>query len=516
MATSSTISRLRAPASKEGQLPGWGWVVAIASLCWTYYLVRRELLGPLPPDEIYFAHLIWMREVGLEQFSQFYSNHLPAYFAILGSLVSLRGPTDLSFVWTLNLLNALAVIAYATMLRAASREAMWPLLPILLAFLILGRMAEIRPDTVGLLLFNLAWLVVLKGHSRRHLLLAAATCLVACLFSARAMVMTVPFAALCVVIVWQRRDIGSFASLVGLVVVAASAIGALFLLFPGWISLVLESVYLEPSKVMPEVSLAQRFLTPDRTFLSAVTALGLVGGLLTRNVAVSIPAAGQLLLLVLDPSPFQYVYGWALLPSLIGLYLLAQRRFNHPAPVIAYCGLGLTALFFAQCLAYPIIKGKNPPTGSVLRLTLDEPFGPLAAKPTDELIDMMVSGVGQERLSNQIALREEICRRVKGAVLSVFANHPICLRDARYDWIEFSWSEVWNQNATRLEKAKFASFIATARPTLFIWGSRQPAPWVADVLESYDVHGTYAIIAVEPCGQRGRPKASPACTPRDS
>jgi hypothetical protein len=41
---------------------------------------------------------------------------------------------------------------------------------------------------------------------------------------------------------------------------------------------------------------------------------------------------------------------------------------------------------------------------------------------------------------DQIAVRRELCRRIKGRVAAAFAFQPICLRDATYDWSAVTWS----------------------------------------------------------------------------
>ena len=75
--------------------------VAWAALAfWLYYAFLRQVAGPLNPDEIYFAHQIWLIDQGKRQYIDFYSGHLPAYFQLLKPLVAaLSGePTDLSFL----------------------------------------------------------------------------------------------------------------------------------------------------------------------------------------------------------------------------------------------------------------------------------------------------------------------------------------------------------------------------------------------------------------------------------
>ena len=63
------------------------------------------------------------------------------------------------------------------------RDAEPTLWPYLLMFAVFGRIAEIRPDTFGLLLFNAAWLLLLKD--RKNAILAATIASLALLFSAR-------------------------------------------------------------------------------------------------------------------------------------------------------------------------------------------------------------------------------------------------------------------------------------------------------------------------------------------
>ena len=101
-----------------------------------------------------------------------------------------------------------------------------PQLPVLLLFISFGRMAEIRPDTFGLLLFNLAWWQVLRGTGRTNILLAAALSGAALLFSARAAVMIVGMGLLLSLLCARKKDVAT----VGYLVLMAVAFGALVLL----------------------------------------------------------------------------------------------------------------------------------------------------------------------------------------------------------------------------------------------------------------------------------------------
>ena len=152
----------------------------------------------------------------------------------------------------------------------------------------------------------------------------------------------------------------------------------------------------------------------------------------------------QLVLVAVDPSPFQYVYGWSALPVLAGIALLG--RYSVPAlhAGLAFAGsalaLGLVSLSLAQAAA-----GRAVRPGSLLRLTYDAPVASGRAAAGDDAgaaDDERPAMERQQGLWNQLALLTEICRRVRGPVLAKFYAHPICLRDARYDWAGLRWPPV--------------------------------------------------------------------------
>ncbi len=154
----------------------------LALLAWIYLAVVKLVLGPMGSDEIYFSHLFWLLGQGKRQYVDFYSNHLPLYFTLLKPfLFGGQAPGDLSFVWTMRLLNAgvtalhvlLAILAVRAVRATLTLPTALAAAALALTFVVLGRMAEMRTDTFGLLLLNAAWLAILLRPERAGLLIGA-------------------------------------------------------------------------------------------------------------------------------------------------------------------------------------------------------------------------------------------------------------------------------------------------------------------------------------------------------
>jgi hypothetical protein len=347
----------------------------------------------------------------------------------------------------------------------------------MLIFVVFGRMAEIRPDTIGLLLFNGAWLVLIKG--RRNVLMAAALGAAALLFSARAAVMVPALAFLCV---WFANK-ESRVLLVAMSAVFVAALGLIYFLDQGWFLLVVRSVYLDTLGIAPKVPMATRFLEPERLVLVllVVGALGVSVSTYWRDrrddraFVILIACASQVLLIALDPAPFGYVYGWAMIPTVVGISLVGPVA----APLM---GFGLAAMLLVVSLTYALRKGHTPDRISYARLTFESPIprGELIRAPTPQLIAMMVQ---PGDLWNQLSIRSEVCRRTSGTVAAWFWYHPICLRDAAYDWSGLSWNQPLLQR-----------LVERHPPALIIWGAKPP--WPPQLLTGYAVYPGFAVRPV--------------------
>ncbi|HET7815998.1 MAG TPA: hypothetical protein VFK58_00260 [Sphingomicrobium sp.] len=490
--------------------PGSPIVTSLALLAaafWVHYLLVHDLLGLLTVDEIYFAHVFWLMREGLEPYSDFYSTHLPAYFRILGVLVPPAPPLDLSFVWTLRAVSALVVTAYAILLLRLARRDFLFLLPLLLLFVTFARMAEIRPDTFGLLLFNVGWWWLLRGTGRVNILLAAAFAGAALFFSARAAVMIVGLALLCAWLCVRRRDWATFLYLV-LLAVGLGAIAALaYVADPTGFTRMVTSVYLDPIVLMPDLTIGQRVLSVDRLLLLAMILAALAAALLAiargknRETATVVAAAclTQLVLVVADPSPFQYVYGWAALPTLAGIALLGRYSVRGLHAGLALAGSALAIGLVSLSLAQAAAADRPPRPGSMLRITYDPPLSEaeLRRASTPDLVSMMVRTERQQGLWNQLALLTEICRRVRGPVLAKFYAHPICLHDLRHDWAGLKWPPMLAGDPGSGSMREFEALFARRPPELVAWGKQhftpEPTPWGRSLLKDYDIHEGFAL-----------------------
>ena len=112
----------------------------LAAAFWLHYYFVHDVLGPLNIDELYFAHIFWLQREGLEQYSDFYSAHLPTYWWLLKPLVPAAAPTDLSFVWNLRAASLAFALVYPLLLWKLNRRDFLYLLPFLLFFLVFARM----------------------------------------------------------------------------------------------------------------------------------------------------------------------------------------------------------------------------------------------------------------------------------------------------------------------------------------------------------------------------------------
>ena len=457
-----------------------GALIAIA-----YYLVVRALLGPLNADERFFAHVVWLIDQGYDPYVDFRHAHLPLYFSGVAALVDARHGLD--FVYELRALSALVVPVYAALLwRLLPREERIGGLALLGGWLVLARMVEIRPDTFGLLLMNAGWAVALLSPRRRHLVLACCLAAAALLFSARASVVLLGFGV--TLALTLRHDARTLALLAGLgACLVAMMIAAAALLGP--LPVVLRAVFIDASALTASVPISVRLFTPDRLLLVILVGAALAvapwrerEGLIIKGAAVT-----QLALILIDPSPFEYVYGWAAVPVTVGLLRFA------PAPLRLLGPIMPAAFVFGMWSAYHLLKGREPPSGSSLRMVLDRPATGLNRLSEPALVELMISGRGQHSLAAQLAVRGEVCRRLPGTVLSLFSSHPVCLPDAHANWTEIYWSN-----------ADFVSTFARCPPRLFIWKRQWDRPTVTGYefpdLSGYARFDGFAIAPVTRAG----------------
>lgn len=279
-----------------------------------------------------------------------------------------------------------------------------------------------------------------------------------------------------------------------------AAIGLAYAADPIKFALAIRLVFLDPLVLMPDVSLWQRFVGVDRTVLVILIVMGLAGGMTARSLPIVGAALAQLCLILVDPSPFQYVYGWSVIPVIAGIGFLPA----FIAPLVAGT---LSMTLAALSIAYTVSKGHSPPTGSIYRLTYDAKIDGLDRLPTHRILSMMVSGEGQQGLWNELAVREQVCRRIRGEVLSTFAAHPICLRDSQYEWVGLTWPGI-EPGMNNGDRQSFAKIFEEDPPALFIW--RAPLqkqsldPWVTALLKDYAVGDGYAVHR-----RVSEPKANP-------
>lgn len=481
------------------------WLALFASAFWIHYFLVHDVFGLLTVDEIYFAHVFWLMGSGLDPYADFFSAHLPAYFRLLSVLVRADPGPDLSFVWLLRATNLAVACVYVWLLFRLCRREFLFLLPVLFMFVALGRMAEIRPDTFGLLLANVGWFWLLRRGGRTNMLLAAAFALLAMLFSARAAIVVTGFGLLLLYLCYRRRDAKTFLLLAGLAAAFALLIAAQFAADPAGFERMVHSVYFATMPYVPTVPLWQRFLPVDRLLLVLALTAALFGaglrlrrGFDDRAAVIAAACVTQFVLILVDPSPFQYVYGWAMLPVLAGLALLV-RSYGPPARAALVSSAAAVTIAMLSVSLGSLASGAVPRPGSFVRISYDAPFekGALQSLSLPQLMRMLVTTERQEGLWNQLALYSEICRRVDGPVLTRFYASPICLPDVRYDWAGLKWADLLAGEPARMPRARFAAMLAQTQPRLIAWGKQHFTPplsdWGKQLLRDYDVHEGFAI-----------------------
>ncbi|HET7710012.1 MAG TPA: hypothetical protein VFK50_10875 [Sphingomicrobium sp.] len=463
-----------------------------------HYYLLHELFGPLTVDEAYFAHVFWLLRHGQAIYTDFYANHLPTYFLLLNPLLPAGSDSNLDFVWALRATGLAAALAYVAMLWTLARRDFLYLLPVLLLFLVFARMTEIRPDTAGLLLFNTAWWLLLTDTSRRNLLVAALLAGLALTFTARAPVMAIGMGTLMLALCAMRRDHRTPILLTAIGIAFLGLLALAFFAAPDRFGTIVRMVYLDPIGIMPDVPISTRLLRIDRLLMVALILLALAAAVRRRREARSLvilfACTTQLALILVDPSPFQYVYGWAALPTLAGLSLLGDR-----APARLHAGLTLSAAMGAVLVASLSFAGPTPRPGSIFRLTYDRPFAgqELASVSTQRLLQMATRSERQQGLWNQLALFGEICRRIPGPVLTRFYANMICQRDSLHDWAGLRWPPIFEDDPSTAPRAEFQRLFSTRPPALVAWGKQDHVPklnpWGRALLADYDIYEGYAL-----------------------
>jgi hypothetical protein len=510
-ALKSSITIMRMKNGESVHEPGWGWtVLAAAASAWLLVaLFLARIVGPLNPDEIYFSHTLWLTLQGKRQFLDFYSQHFPTYFALYDLLIPRERADSLRFIWFVRLSNIVVLGGYIAILFAVARRSAIFFLSLFLLIALISRMIEVRSDTLGLLAFNAGWVVLLVGKSRRSLALATVLAIVAVAFSARGLVMSVGFGAAVAWRLWVARDLRGLVAPAVLVGCAGLALLTAFLAHPRYAELMLQSTLFSPSTLLSRPSLSQRFLALDRlpqTLMAAVALLLAVTCLMRATARenagiVAIACLTQLILIVVDPSPFPYVYAWAIVPSLVGLGL-ADRVFNIEAGKwIAITGALGGAAILSAVILYLRINGHEAPVGSNYRLFLDTPLQAVSIQQMSakSLTALMLSGDQQQSLANQLLVREELCRRVNAPVLSAWQSHPICLPDATYYWFSITWPNIGSQGPPPKRERWFEEIFEHEPPSLVVWAvpgaSTTLNPWAQSLLKGYDVEKGFAIRA---------------------
>lgn len=471
------------------------------------FLIVTKIVGPLNPDEVMFSHVLWLTLEGKRQYIDFYSYHLPTYFRLYGLALPHANGGSLGFIWGVRLSNIAIVAAYAGLLVAVERKSALYLLPLLFLMLTVSRMVEVRPDTLGLLAFNAAWAVLLLGSTRPRAGLASFLAIFGAACSARGIVMGVGFGAALTWLAFVRRDWGFLAIPVA-VLLTALVIGlAMWRIEPGYAELMLRSSLLDPGALLAWISVTQRVLAFDRFPQVLIALIALMVGATSalkdtdrgRSGVIAIAALAQLVLIFVDPSPFPYVYGWAMIPCLAGLSLAGELFDIDARKGLVAIGAGCAAVMASLTLVYPLISGRAPPVGSNYRFLPDDPIDAAALQkmPLGRLIELELGREHQQSLANQLFVREELCRRIDGRVLAAWQSHPICLHDAAYYWFSVKWPDIGSNGFPSSRQSWFARMFAEDPPDLFIWhvpgASATLNPWVMSLLHEYAIASGFAV-----------------------
>ena len=501
---------MRSEVLGRESLRPWAILASVAAATMFAFLVLTKIVGPLNPDEVMFSHVLWLTLEGKRQYIDFYSYHLPTYFYLHGLMLPQGSGDSLSFIWAVRLSNLAIVAVYAALLVAVERRTALYLMPLLFLMLAVSRMVEVRPDTFGLVAFNASWALLLLGKPRRWVALAAALAIFGAACSARGIIMGVGFGAALAWLAFVKRD-RRFVVIPAAVLLGAFAMGiAAYALEPAYVELMLRSSLLDPGSILPWLSLTERIVALDRApqILLAVTALLLSAAAVfrrqdraARSGVIAIASLAQLSLIFVDPSPFPYVYGWAMIPCLAGLSLADTLFDVDISKTLAALDAACAAAIASVTIAYPLVGGRMPPVGSNYRVLPDDPIdgAAIGQMPLEKLVALELSREHQQSLANQLLVREELCRRIDGRALSAWQSHPICVHDATYYWFSVKWPGIGRDSAPAERKPWFERMFTDAPPDLFIWevpgASPRLSEWVLSLLGRYKVEPGFAIRA---------------------
>ncbi|QJW84074.1 hypothetical protein HK414_09720 [Ramlibacter terrae] len=375
---------------------------------------------------------------------------------------------------------------------------------LLLVFVVLARMVEIRSDTLGLLLMNAAWALLLGGRSVRRLVAAAVLGGLALLFSARAPGMVGVFGLLLLYLTVHARH---WAAVRALLLVAGGFVAAGALVYPGCSGMGhARHTFLlhgpragDPPGHDPGHALLPAGAHPAHAADRGRPARGAAADAnphRERGVIVAVACGGQILMIVLDPLPFEYVYGWAAVPVVFGLVSVSARWASAIPAAFA-------AALLAGAAGYAL-KGESPPNVSLFHLTLDAALREedLARLAAPELVSLIVTDRGQRNLTGQLRVRSEVCRRLGGKILATFDTNPVCLHDAFFHWAGVRWPPLVQGDVRTPEAPSSEAFgreLIGAGPSVFIWAHRWESPrpvlpTTRRMLECcYDIHDGFAL-----------------------
>jgi hypothetical protein len=506
------------------------YLLAALLTFWAYYAVVAKLLAPLSFDEIYMAHLLWMMSQGMRPYVDFDTIHLPLFFALLQPFSSATMKDGgLDILIALKFLFALTIPLYVVLALRAVQEVDWEALgrlravlltcSIALMYFALGRVTEIRPDLVALVCVNTAWFLLLRASRpslrRRRMMLMIGASLVAVIalaFSARAGVVAIGLVAAMLYLLYAAKDRRTFIVLVVLGALIAASLFAYYVFNSDYVDLVIGSAFGTSRELTPTVPFPVRFTHPPRTMivLTMVIAFAATVRLWRRrrealDATVLIAIATQFALIVVDPSPFEYVYGYAIVPVLVAWTRLPASlsgsgvRFSRAVAPLALATI--TAPLAFASIAYLVVKGHQPPVGSLLRTALDSGITPakVAAIPTEKLVPLLYTDP-PHHLFAQLAIREEICRRIRGPVLAATPSHPICVSDSSRRWHHLLWPPLMDGGGPTPPVESTAALFARS-PTLVIWqihilSNRTPPIWMRrDLSACYRFYGGFAMRA---------------------
>lgn len=475
----------------------WPSIVAgISAIVLLSYFVLRYILGPLNVNEIYFAHTLWLTIHGRRPYLDFFSMHFPTYFAVYHFLPSTIG---LNFLWIVRLSNLLVLIGYAALVRLVRPRLRLYLLPLLLTFVAVSRMIEVRTDTLGLLFFNAGWAALLLGYSRRNVLMGTVLAIAGASFSARGLGIGVGYAAALVALTVRHRDWKTASLLAALGACVGAAMLTVYLCAPLWSLTFAHAALLDTPALLAPLTPLERIASFDRLPQLALTAVALAITLIAhrrgicrdQSAVIAIATASQLLLIFLDPSPFAYVYAWAAIPALVGCSMIGEVSSFNAAKILTACSAVFAFGIAGMAAAYPLMRGHPAPVGSSYRVLPDRPVNPewLRHLSTRALLRLMIARTGQQSLENQIEIRSEVCRRFRGSVLSAWQTHPICMNDASYYWYSLKWPDI-SEGAPPVA-GWFAEIFRQRPPDLLIFAtpgdSRGLSGEMKKLLAAYDI-----------------------------